>query len=149
MILITLQAAKPSLLKKHLKRSTNRSRAAEKDEYTQYCSTEVVNENKCGFSSHLEWWKAHESQYSQLSQMVKNIFSISSMSAEVECLFSSSKLMISDHRNKIKLNLVEADECIRSWALSELVLDTYFKYLTATQKTRKKFKDQKSWVNID
>lgn len=114
MVLITLQAAKPSLLKEHLKRSTNRSRAAEKDEYTRYCSTEVVDEDECGFSSHLEWWKAHESQYPQLSQMAKDIFSIPSMSAEVERLFSSSKLMIPDHRNKIKPDLVEAGECIRS-----------------------------------
>jgi hypothetical protein len=81
--------------------------------------------------------------------MARDIFSIPGMSAEVERLFSSTKLMIPDHRNRVKPELVEAGECIRSWAKSGLVMGSYFEYLTASLKAGEKFKDQESWANVD
>ena len=58
--------------------------------------------------------------------MARDIFSILSISAKVERLFSSTKLIIPNHRNSLK------PECIRSWALNGLVIGNYFEYLTAT-----------------
>jgi hypothetical protein len=76
--------------------------------------------------------------------MARDIFSIPGMSAEVERLFSSSKLMLPDHRNRVKPEFIEAGECIRSWSLGGLVLGKYFEYLSATQKAGEKWKDQES-----
>jgi len=120
----------------------NKTRSTVKDENRRYCNTEVIDEDGCGFSSHLEWWKAHEPQYPRLAQMARDIFSIPSMSAEVERLFSSFKLMLPDHRNGLKPEVIEAGECVRSWALGGLVLGDYFEYLTVTQKVGERWKDQ-------
>jgi hypothetical protein len=73
--------------------------------------------------------------------MARDIFSIPSMSAEVERLFSLSKLMLPDHRNSLKPEVIEAGECVRSWALGGLVLGDYFEYLTVTQKVGERWKD--------
>ena len=129
-------------MKEHLKRSTNKAKSTVRDEYRRYCNTEPVDEDGCGFSGHLEWWKAHEPHYPRLAQMGRDIFSVPGMSAEVESLFSSSKLMIPDHRNRLKPDFIEAGECIRSWAMGGLVLGDYFEYLPAYQKAGEKFGDQ-------
>jgi hypothetical protein len=51
------------------------------------------------------------------------------MSAEVERLFSTTKLMLPLTRNKLGEDEIEAAECIRSWTLQGLILGDYFEYL--------------------
>lgn len=47
--------------------------------------------------------------------MTLNLLSISVMSAEVECLFSSCKIIITDCHNYIEIDAVEAIKCLKSW----------------------------------
>jgi hypothetical protein len=63
--------------------------------------------------------------------MARDIFSIPAMSAEVERLFSSAKLMIPPARNLLQADGIEAGERIRSWTLEGLILGNYFEYLPA------------------
>jgi len=52
------------------------------------------------------WWKAHESQWPSLARMAFDMMAIPAMSSECERLFSSAKLLLSDHRaRKILLRL--------------------------------------------
>ena len=61
--------------------------------------------------------------------MARDIYSILAMSAKVERLFSSTKLMIPPTRNLLQLDGIEAGECARSWTLDGLILGDYFEYL--------------------
>lgn len=53
--------------------------------------------------------------------MARDIFSIPRMSAEVERLFSSTKLMLPNTRNLLQEDAIEVGECIRSWVRAGLV----------------------------
>jgi hypothetical protein len=66
--------------------------------------------------------------------MARDIFGIPGMSAEVERLFSSAKLMIPPHRSSLSPASVEAGECIRSWVKGGLFYGNYFEYLSAKQR---------------
>jgi hypothetical protein len=48
-------------------------------------------------------------------ELALDILSIPAMSAEVERLFSATKLTITDLRTKLVLNVVEALLCLKSW----------------------------------
>jgi hypothetical protein len=53
--------------------------------------------------------------YPNLSKLALDILSIPAMSAEVERLFSATKLTITDLRTRLGLNMVEALLCLKSW----------------------------------
>jgi hypothetical protein len=74
--------------------------------------------------------------------MARNIFSISAMSAKVERLFSSAKLMIPLARNLLHADGIEARECIKSWMLEGLILGNYFEYLPVELQKKENFRLQ-------
>jgi len=47
--------------------------------------------------------------------MALNLLAIPAMSSEVECVFSSTGLMLTDRRNRLKEDVIEAAECMKSW----------------------------------
>jgi len=47
--------------------------------------------------------------------MALNLLAIPAMSLEVERVFSSTGLMITDRRNRLKEDIIEAAECMKSW----------------------------------
>jgi hypothetical protein len=53
--------------------------------------------------------------------MALSIHSIPAMSAEVERVFRSSKLLISDHRNRLGDDLICMVECMKSWENSGIM----------------------------
>jgi hypothetical protein len=59
--------------------------------------------------------KTQQTSYPNLSRMALDILSIPAMSANPERLFSSAKLLISDLRNKLGMDIIEAFECLKSW----------------------------------
>jgi hypothetical protein len=82
------------------------------DEYLLYCQSEVAFPLNAR-----DWWQepAQQKKYPNLSIMALNILSIPAMSADPERLFSSSKLTITDRRNRAGIELIEALECLKSW----------------------------------
>jgi hypothetical protein len=61
--------------------------------------------------------------------MAYNLFSIPSMSSKCERAFSTGKRMITDERYNLKTDIIEADQCIKSWikngvANGQAVFDT-------------------------
>lgn len=83
------------------------------DEYQRYCKSEQVY----GFTSALAWWleETQQKNYPNLSKMAVDILSIPAMSAEPERLFSGAKVTITDRRNRLGSDVVEALECLKSW----------------------------------
>ncbi len=53
--------------------------------------------------------------------MVINVLSISVIFAEVERLFSSTKLDITDQRNSLNIQTLEILQCLKSWCNSNAV----------------------------
>ena len=69
----------------------------------------------------LEWWKTHQTDYPILARMAFDIFSIPAMSSEVERVFSAAKKLITDERNCLGAEAVEACETQRYWLKLDLV----------------------------
>lgn len=70
----------------------------------------------------LDWWRQRgEAQYPTLANMAYDLFSIPSMSSECERVFSMSKKMITYERYNLKTDIIEADQCLKSWLLQQLV----------------------------
>jgi len=94
------------------------------DEYSHYLDTDHFPDqgtedyqpdspvDLCAF------WARHESQYPSLARMAFDILSIPAMSAECERVFSSTKILLSDRRARMKEDAVEACECLRAWLQS-------------------------------
>ena len=82
------------------------------DEYTSYCAAPIIPTNNA-----IKWWleETQQKQYPNLSQMALDYLSIPGMSAEAERLFSSAKITLTDRRNRMGAELVEALECLKSW----------------------------------
>ncbi|EEU34443.1 uncharacterized protein NECHADRAFT_44483, partial [Fusarium vanettenii 77-13-4] len=56
-----------------------------------------------------------QKNYPNLSKMAVDILLIPAMSTEPERLFSGAKITIIDRRNRLRSNIVEALECLKSW----------------------------------
>ena len=70
----------------------------------------------------LDWWRQRgESRYPTLAKMAYDLFSIPAMSAECERVFSNSRKMITDERYSLKVDIIEADQCLKSWLKQQLV----------------------------
>lgn len=59
----------------------------------------------------LEWWVHHASDYPVLSKMAFDLFSCPAMSSECERVFSQTKKVITDERNRLNSDTVAAIEC--------------------------------------
>jgi hypothetical protein len=64
--------------------------------------------------------------------MAYDLFSIPAMSAECERAFSSAKRLISDERYNLKPDIIEADQCIKSWCKNRVV-DTQAAFATIAE----------------
>jgi hypothetical protein len=93
------------------------------DEYEQYYLQEDVLEfNDSNITeSAIDYWKTVEPRWPNLARFAFDALSIPAMSAECERCFSSSGNMITDNRNSLNPESIEAGECQRHWLLHELV----------------------------
>jgi hypothetical protein len=83
------------------------------DEYTRYC--QVVC---CPIEvESMAWWleSTQRATYPNLSVMALDILSIPAMSAEPERLFSGSGITVTERRNRLGAESIEALECLKSW----------------------------------
>lgn len=87
------------------------------DEYEIYCleppleyvlDPNLINE-----------WRRLEVRFPILAKLALDILSIPAMSAECERVFSSAKHLLSDSRNSLIPETIEALECQRNWILHE------------------------------
>ena len=70
----------------------------------------------------LRWWRERgELLYPTLASMAYDLFSIPAMSAECERAFSLAKKLITDERYNLKPDIIEADQCIKSWCKHGIV----------------------------
>jgi hypothetical protein len=108
-----MESSNPTLNRfQEWKQKTQRS-TLDIDEYIKYLQAPVLPDVKDPRS----WWleATQRSTYPALSIMALDILSIPAMSAEPERLFSSAKITITDRRNQLGIESIEATECLKSW----------------------------------
>jgi hypothetical protein len=59
----------------------------------------------------LTWWRSNAGHYLVLAKMAFDIFSIPAMSSVYDRVFSQSKRLITEERNRLGAATIEADVC--------------------------------------
>ena len=81
----------------------------DRDEYEEYIRMAPVPCEKP-----LEWWGARREEYPRLSRLAFDLLSIPLMSAECERVFSAAKRFVTDERNKLREDILEAMIVLRA-----------------------------------
>ncbi|KAG7414961.1 putative AC transposase [Fusarium oxysporum f. sp. raphani] len=85
------------------------------DLYEQYISTDRLHDDEAGYDDAIAYWLSRYDSQRDLARFALDLFAISPMSDECERLFSSAKLTIVDRRGRLKVDIIEACECLRAW----------------------------------
>jgi hypothetical protein len=82
------------------------------DEYIKYCQEQITPE-----VNSKAWWMepAQRVTYPNLGKMALDMLSIPAMSASPERLFSGAAITITERRNRLGNESIEALECLKSW----------------------------------
>ena len=83
------------------------------DEYERYITEPLVLGVKIGYKQWLE--ETQQKRYPNLSKMALDLLSIPAMSSDPERLFSRAKITVTDRRNKLRIEVIQALKCIKSW----------------------------------
>ena len=84
------------------------------DEHAHYCTQPILKVKNLDAR---DWWLQPTQQqvYPYLRKLALEILSIPAMSAEPERLFSATKLILTDRRNRLSMKMIEALACLKSW----------------------------------
>jgi hypothetical protein len=63
----------------------------------------------------LHWWKMHVPKYPILSCMARDVFAVTTSTVASESAFSMSGRIVSDYRNRLSGNTIEALICFQDW----------------------------------
>ena len=63
----------------------------------------------------------------QLARMALDMASIPAMSSECERVFSQSKLLITRQRHRLKVDIIEATQCLQMWMIMDKKADETWK----------------------
>lgn len=78
-------------------------------------------------SNILEWWSNHEKDYPIISKMARDILGITASTIYIERFFSAGPLIMTNRRNKLKNETLNALMCIYSWQKSVLETEICYK----------------------
>jgi hypothetical protein len=81
------------------------------DRYGAFVSTECEDNG----TDALEFWNARYGTQPDLARFALDMLAIPMMSAECERVFSSAKHLITDARNRLRPDIIEANECLKHW----------------------------------
>ena len=81
------------------------------DRYTAFISTDREDKE----TDALEFWNARYKTQPDVARFALDMLAIPMMSAECERVFSSAKHLLTDARNRLDPNIIEANECLKHW----------------------------------
>jgi hypothetical protein len=84
------------------------------DELDEYLSTNVLITQDEHFDP-VQYWNDRYHSQPNLARFALDALACPPMSDETERLFSSAKLLIADRRSVLKMDIIEANECLRAW----------------------------------
>jgi hypothetical protein len=102
-----------------LKWHQSKKGSTDQDEYSKYLLAPIIPE----VTDARAWWlePTQRKTYPNLSEMALDVLSIPAMSAEPERLFSSAAITITDRRNRLGIESIQAIECLKSWLAKDMV----------------------------
>ena len=84
------------------------------DELDDYLATNIhITDNE--YFDPIQYWNDRYLSQPDLAQFALDALAVPPMSDECERLFSSAKLLITDRRSCLKMDIIEANECLRAW----------------------------------
>ena len=81
----------------------------------QFLETDVIRLGEDETFDAIRYWNDRYYTQPDLARMALDVLAVLSMSDECERLFSSAKILLSDRRSRLKIDIIEASECLRSW----------------------------------
>jgi len=98
-------------LHRHKQLRAKPSGVSSSDHYRAFISTEC-EDNK---TKALEFWNARCTTQPDLARFALDMLAIPMMSSECERVFSSAKHLLTDARNRLSPDIIEANECLKHW----------------------------------
>jgi len=84
------------------------------DELDEYLATNILISDEDHFDP-IQYWNDRYHSQPDLAQFALDALAVPPMSDECERLFSSAKLLITDRRSCLRMDIIEANECLRAW----------------------------------
>ncbi|KJZ69655.1 hypothetical protein HIM_10950 [Hirsutella minnesotensis 3608] len=81
----------------------------------QFLETDVIRLGEDEAFDVIKYWNDRYHTQSDLARMALDVLAVPPMSDECERLFSSAKILLSDRRSRLKIDIIEASECFRYW----------------------------------
>jgi len=85
------------------------------DLFDQFVETDVIQLGENESFDPIKYWNDRYHTQRDLAQMALDVLAVPAMSDECERLFSSAKILLSDRRSRLKVDIIEASECLRAW----------------------------------
>ncbi|OBS15285.1 hypothetical protein FPOA_13876 [Fusarium poae] len=85
------------------------------DHYNEFITTDVIGLNDDEEFDPIQYWNERYHSQTDLARMALDVLALPPMSDECERLFSSAKLLLTDHRLRLRMDVIEASECLRAW----------------------------------
>src|SRR5579871_2222167 len=84
------------------------------DELDEYPSTDIIITTDEHYDP-IQYWNNRFHTQPGLARMALDALAVPPCSDELERLFSSAKLLITPHRSRLLMDIIEANECLRAW----------------------------------
>jgi hAT family C-terminal dimerisation region len=85
------------------------------DSLDQFIETDVIPLGEDEVFDPIQYWNDRYTSQPDLARMALDALAVSAMSDECERLFSSAKILLNDRRSRLKMDIIEASECLRAW----------------------------------
>ncbi|KAM5529528.1 transposase-like protein [Fusarium oxysporum f. sp. phaseoli] len=85
------------------------------DHYNEFITTDVIGLNDDEEFDPIQYWNDRYHSQTDLARMALDVLALPPMSDECERLFSSAKLLLTDRRSRLRMDVIEASECLRAW----------------------------------
>jgi hypothetical protein len=85
------------------------------DHYNEFITTDVIAINDDEEFNPIEYWNERYHSQTDLARMALDVLAVPPMSDDCERLFSSAKLLLTDRRSRLQMDIIEASECLRAW----------------------------------
>ena len=92
------------------RRPANTTHSSRRDQYWQYCQEPTIDH-----LSALQYWRAKETQWPQLTSMALDFLAIPAMSSECERVFSSCAKQTTPESSSLSGELLWHQECLKNW----------------------------------
>jgi hypothetical protein len=85
------------------------------DYYNEFVSSDVIPLNDDEEFDPIQYWNERYHSQTDLARMALDVLAVPPMSDDCERLFSSAKLLLTDRRSRLQMDIIEASECLRAW----------------------------------